>query len=557
MASLQGKRESAPLDDGYRFQFSFRKFMRFMGPGWVMSLAYLDPGNLEADLQQGAYTNYNLLWVLWWSTVAGLMVQELCSRLCIVTGMNLAEAAGAKTGAYSPVTSYLLYAMMELAIIGSDIQEVVGSAIAFHLLFGWPLWFGCIVTGLDSFTFLLVYHCGVRYFEGLISLLILIIASCFFYNFSSVSVTSAIIIEGLVIPKLRKPALMQAMGTLGAVIMPHNLYLHSGLVKSRMKDFNRSDEASTQDAVTYSFLESALALLVSFFINLAVVGTFANFFYSSKCASQSLACVPVSGEVGTTATDDLKHCTNDVLGSSVDAVCAEIGLDEAGDALEVALGPLGVLAWAIGLLAAGQASTMSTTIAGQVVMDGFLDLKLNPWQRATVTRLAALGPSIIIAVSTSDDAALRNSINEWLNILQSIQLPFAIIPTLTFTASAFWMGDRFRNRGYLFFISCGLILLVLGCNVFLVADFISTHPTTGYVSAILAGVAGCLYFAFIVVLLFAGSRIIRTGGATGIAVAHSRLLTGGAANGYGAVPATETPAAAAARSSREPHRGYA
>ena len=438
----------------------------------------------------------------------------------------------------------MVYVMMEIAIIGSDIQEVVGSAIAFHLLFGWPLWVGCILTGLDSFTFLLVYHCGVRYFEGLIAVLIALIASCFFWNFSMVSVSTPVILQGLLVPTLPKSSAMTAVGTLGAVIMPHNLYLHSGLMKTRANELNRLDEAATVDAITYSFMESALALLVSFFINLAVVGTFAGFFYSTQCSHESLACVPVSDDVGSSATDDLTHCTNSALGESVDAVCTEIGLDEAGDALEVALGRLGVIVWAIGLLAAGQASTMSTTIAGQIVMDGFLDLRLSPWQRATVTRLAALGPSITIAVCTSDDASLRNTINEWLNILQSIQLPFAIIPALTFTASAKLMGDRFYNRSWLLLLSCVLTVVVLACNVFLVVGFIQTHPTTGQVSAIVATAAGCIYFGFIATLLVNGRAILR-GEGNGSALLSSDGGNTNQQRTYGSVPVDETAGTAA------------
>lgn len=249
--------------------------------------------------------------------MAGLLLQELSSRVCIVTRCDIAELAGVKAGAYSKSTSYMLYAMMELAIIGSDIQEVVGSAIAFHLLFGWPLWVGCLVTGLDSFTALGLYHFGARFFEVFIASLIMVIGGCFFYNFGSASIAAPIILEGLILPKLRKSNVEQAMGTLGAVIMPHNLYLHSGLVKTRAKELNPTDEQATFDAVMYSFIESAIALLFSFFVNLAVVGTFAYFYFSPSCSTDSLACVPVSDEIGSSATDDRTHCTNHALGSSV------------------------------------------------------------------------------------------------------------------------------------------------------------------------------------------------------------------------------------------------
>lgn len=271
----------------YRFQFEWKHMLAFMGPGWVMSLAYLDPGNLEADLQQGAYTNVKLVWVLWWSTVMGLLLQDLSSRLSIVTGSNLAEMSRRE---YSRAKSFLVYLMMELAIVGSDIQEVVGSAIAFNVLFGWDLWVGCLVTGLDTFTVLGVHQIGVKYFEGLIIVLVLILSVCFLHLWGQASLPLGDTLYGWTVPELPMYAMMQAVGTLGAVIMPHNLYLHSGLVTTR--NVNRSSYKAVADANKYNFLESSVALLASFFVNLAVVSTFAHSFYSSTCAHHSMACVP-------------------------------------------------------------------------------------------------------------------------------------------------------------------------------------------------------------------------------------------------------------------------
>jgi len=432
-----------------------------MGPGWVISLAYLDPGNLEADLQQGAYSNLQLVWVLWWATVAGLVLQECSSRLSVVTGMNLAECS--REG-YPKVKSILLYIMMELAIIGSDIQEVVGSAIAINILFGLDLWIGCLITGLDTFTFLAVHQCGVRYFEALISALILCITICFMIMWSKSDTDPGLVMKGWIEPTLPRYAMMQAVGTIGAVIMPHNLYLHSGLVQSR--NIDRTKMSDIADANRYNFIESGIALLLSFFVNLSVVATFAHFFYAPKCAHMSLSCLPLS-------TSEVEYDDGDVLCSSdtgVAGTCSEIGLDQAGVALKEAMGQAGMTVWALGLLAAGQASTMSTTIAGQIVMDGFLQIKVAPWLRVCLTRVVALGPSLCIAIGTSDNSALRNSINEWLNILQSVQLPFAIVPVLTFTAAPAVMG-RFATKGVHLYICWALTALVITSNVYLVRDF--------------------------------------------------------------------------------------
>ena len=220
--------ESAPL----RFRFSWRKLWKFTGPGWLMSLAYLDPGNLEGDLQQGAYTGFGLVWVLWWATVMGLILQEMSARLGIVTGFDLSEMVRAH---YPLWLNYVIYIMMEIAVIGADIQEVVGSAIAIALLTNnaVPIWAGCIITGVDTFTFLAVHYLGVRYLEALIGLLISTMSLCFFINWGASGTDATALISGWAVPTIQSYAVTQAVGTIGAVIMPHNLYLHSGLVLSR------------------------------------------------------------------------------------------------------------------------------------------------------------------------------------------------------------------------------------------------------------------------------------------------------------------------------------
>ncbi|CAE8643995.1 unnamed protein product, partial [Polarella glacialis] len=211
---------NAPL----RFKFSFRKLLRFMGPGWLMSLAYLDPGNLESDLQQGAYTGFDIVWVLWWSTVMGLILQELSSRIGVVTGRDLAQTLRKH---YPKWLTYVVYTNMELAVIASDVQEVVGSGIALNLLTGMPVWIGCVVTGLDTFTFLAVHYLGVRYLEGLVCVLIAAMTGCFFYNWTESHTSPEDLMRGWALPSLKSYAVTQAVGTIGAVIMPHNLYLHS------------------------------------------------------------------------------------------------------------------------------------------------------------------------------------------------------------------------------------------------------------------------------------------------------------------------------------------
>ena len=337
---------------------------KFTGPGWLMSIAYLDPGNLEADLQSGAYTGYQLLWMLFWSTIMGLLLQVLALRLGVVTGKNLAQMCRLE---YARPTSILLWLMTETAIIGSDIQEVLGSAIALQLLFGLPLWAGCLITGLDTFTFLFIHAYGVRKLEAFFASLIFTMMVCFFVNFAWTQPVwggapwapdGGGILLGTLIPTVNDYAIIQAVGILGAVIMPHNIYLHSALVQSR--NVNRKNPMAVEEACKYNTIESAVALLVSFFINAAVVTVFARgFFNDQECAEPgwneitwsganltlspgagaNLGCY--TGADATTAQFDSCHRVGNVNGTDLSwmnctnsigesGVCCSIGLSNAG-----------------------------------------------------------------------------------------------------------------------------------------------------------------------------------------------------------------------------------
>ncbi|GMI12971.1 hypothetical protein TrLO_g11068 [Triparma laevis f. longispina] len=442
-----------------KYPWSWKKFWQFTGPGWLMSLAYLDPGNLEADLQQGAYTNYTLVWVLFAATVIGLILQELSSRLGVVTGEDLAVNSKSY---FTKTQSRFLYIMMEIAIIGSDIQEVLGSAIAIKLLSGnkIDLVWGCLITGLDTFTFLFVHKCGARYLEALICALIFTMAACFFINWGEVDVDGSELAQGWFIPYVQSYAIMQAVGTLGAVIMPHNLYLHSGLVQSR--EVPKDDVGLVKDANRYFFWEAALALTFSYFINLALVSTFAEYFFDEHCAEDNYACMP----------DSAFSDSGDMHDSCGDGFhCGEIGLDTAGPALQHNLGDFGQTMWGLGLLAAGQASTMTATLAGQIVMGGFLDWKISMWLRVAITRLVALGPAVLVCLATADNSGLTNKINEWLNILQSVQLPYAMFPLLVIVGNEGIMNIHSMKGVYgkICWLLAGLILVV---NFYLILDFV-------------------------------------------------------------------------------------
>jgi len=482
-------------DEKLRFRFSWRKLWRFAGPGWLMSLAYLDPGNLESDLQQGAYTGLSQVWVLWWATVMGLILQEMAARLGLVTGRDLAQTV--RKG-YPRWLNYVIYVNMEIAVIGSDIQEVVGTGVALYLLTNKavPVWVGCIITAADTLTFLAVQYLGVRYLEAFICILISTMSISFFVNWG-ISGGSDVgeLLRGWVVPEIKPWAITQAVGTIGAVIMPHNLYLHSGLVLSRK--VSRDKPRRVHDAIWYMRIEAAVALLASFFINLAVVAVNSNEFYDpNTCARVEggpLGCMAKSAfleaEQGLIA--DATPCgpTADE-GASASDFCGDFGLQSEGYALSPALGKYTLYFWAVGLFAAGQAATMVCTYAGQIIMGGCLEVNLSPWVRVFITRVFALGPALAVAASTVTDQKLFNTINEYLNVLQSIQLPFAMLPVLHFAAQTELLG-RFRSGALLTLISSVLAVLVIAVSVVLIVIFVKDFPPAGV--AVVA-VYGVFYF---------------------------------------------------------------
>ncbi|KAE8886029.1 hypothetical protein PF005_g24113 [Phytophthora fragariae] len=537
-----------------RLRFSWSVFWSYTGPGWLMSMAYLDPGNLEADLQSGAYTRYQLLYVVLLSTALGGLYQVLAARLGASTGRHLAQLCRSE---YPPVVTLGLWVMTELAIIGSDIQEVLGSAVAFELLFGLPLWLGCLLTGLDTLTFLGLHRAGAqggRYLELLFLVLIATMCVCFFADFTMSHPDGVEIAKGVVEPRLDKQNTMQAVAMLGAIIMPHNIFLHSALVQERQID-NRSKE-KVEEANFYFSLEAAMALFVSFLINAAVVCAFASSFFSTQCYELSsnpisslygrdiqTSCIPAKaavssgsaiydafsgdicvfgwdgvygGDVTTGIMDMVKKCTPCYVDGRGDSVamtaigtsptagyCQEIGLAEAGEAVREALGGYAKVVWAIGLLASGQASTMTGTYAGQFVMEGFLDIRIAAWKRVALTRAVALVPAVIVALISQHRQFQSDRFNELLNVLQSVQLPFALLPLLAFTTSKRLMGPRFVNTRWMAALLVVGTALLCSVNYSLVYDILLKNlpdKLSPGVWIILVSIAG-LYVALLLYLL--------------------------------------------------------
>ncbi|XP_059393116.1 natural resistance-associated macrophage protein 2 [Carassius carassius] len=475
--------EKVPIpEDDMTKLFSFRKLWAFTGPGFLMSIAYLDPGNIESDLQSGARAGFKLLWVLLGATIIGLLLQRLAARLGVVTGMHLAEVCNRH---YPTVPRIILWLMVELAIIGSDMQEVIGCAIAFNLLSVGriPLWAGVLITIIDTFVFLFLDKYGLRKLEAFFGFLITIMALSFGYEYVRVAPDQGEVLKGMFVPYCSgcgPTQLEQAVGVVGAVIMPHNIYLHSALVKSR--DINRANKKEVKEANKYYFIESSIALFVSFLINVFVVAVFAEAFYGKTNMEVSLQC----NETGS-AHSELFPANNETL---------EVDIYKGGVVLGCFFGPAALYIWAIGILAAGQSSTMTGTYSGQFVMEGFLNLRWSRFARVLLTRSIAIFPTLLVAVF--QDVQHLTGMNDFLNVLQSMQLPFALIPILTFTSLTSLMND-FAN-GLVWKIGGGLVILVVcAINMYFVVVYVTAlNSTILYVFSALLSITYLSFVSYLV-----------------------------------------------------------
>uniref|UniRef100_A0A669AWI8 Solute carrier family 11 member 2 n=2 Tax=Oreochromis TaxID=8139 RepID=A0A669AWI8_ORENI len=468
--------ERVPIPDSENQLFSFRKLWAFTGPGFLMSIAYLDPGNIESDLQSGAAAGFKLLWVLLVSTIIGLLLQRLAARLGVVTGMHLAEVCNRQ---YSTVPRIILWLMVELAIIGSDMQEVIGCAIALNLLSVGriPLWGGVLITITDTFVFLFLDKYGMTKESHLPEAFV---TQCVAYVL--VKPDQGELLKGMFVPYCAgcgPVQLEQAVGIVGAVIMPHNIYLHSALVKSREVD--RKNKKEVKEANKYFFIESTIALFVSFLINVFVVAVFAQAFYNKSNIEVNAEC----NATGSPHTD-LFPLNNNTL---------EVDIYKGGIVLGCFFGPAALYIWAIGILAAGQSSTMTGTYSGQFVMEGFLNLRWSRFARVLLTRSIAITPTLLVAIF--QDVQHLTGMNDFLNVLQSLQLPFALIPILTFTSLKSIMNDFANGLGWK--ISGGILILgVCAINMYFVIVYVtSLNSVVLYVLAALISVA---YLAFVAYL---------------------------------------------------------
>uniref|UniRef100_A0A8C0GS97 Natural resistance-associated macrophage protein 1 n=1 Tax=Chelonoidis abingdonii TaxID=106734 RepID=A0A8C0GS97_CHEAB len=445
--------------------FSFRKLWAFTGPGFLMSIAFLDPGNIESDLQCGAIAGFKVSGGV--ATLLGLCTAGV--RLGV--RHECAEAPGnAKPPAGAPdwpcllqVPRVLLWFMIEIAIIGSDMQEVIGTAIAFSLLSAGriPLWGGVLITIIDTLFFLFLDKYGLRKLEAFFGLLITIMAVTFGYEYVVVRPAQTEVLKGMFFPYCRgcgREELLQAVGIVGAIIMPHNIYLHSSLVKTR--EVTRSQRQEVSEANKYFLIESCVALFISFLINLFVMAVFGQAFYHrtnqdvyNVCANSSVSqYAPIFPRNNQTVSVDIY---------------------QGGVILGCYFGSVALYIWAIGILAAGQSSTMTGTYAGQFVMEGFLQLRWSRFTRVLLTRSFAILPTALVAAFK--DVSHLTGMNDLLNVLQSILLPFAVLPVLTFTSMRPLMQE-FTN-GVLMILITGLICAI---NLYFVVIYIPTLGSIAY-----------------------------------------------------------------------------
>jgi manganese transport protein len=418
---------AVPLGRG-RF---WAKLAAFSGPGYMVAVGYMDPGNWATDLAGGSGYGYALLSVILLSNIMAMVLQSLAARLGIGAGRDLAQAC--RTWYPRPVT-IVLWILCEIAIIACDLAEVLGTAIALNLLFGLSLVAGVCLTGFDVLLILGLQRFGFRKLEAFIIALLVVIAGCFAYELWVARPDMAGIAQGL-IPQARivtDPAMLYiAIGILGATVMPHNLYLHSAIVQTRA---NGEDDAGRRDALRHATIDSNIALSFALFINAAILILAAAAFH--RTGHSDIA------EIG-----DAYKLLTPVLGAGAASVV-----------------------FAVALLASGQNSTVTGTLAGQIVAEGFLDLRLPVWLRRMATRLLAIVPAVIVVALSGDVGATRLLV--FSQVVLSLQLPFAVVPLVAFTASRTKMG-ALVSPVWLQIVAWTIAAVVIALNLTLLVGFVA------------------------------------------------------------------------------------
>ncbi|MFN3849438.1 MAG: Nramp family divalent metal transporter [Spirosomataceae bacterium] len=406
----------------------WKKLAAFLGPGLMVAVGYMDPGNWATDIAGGARFGYTLLSVILISNLFAMLLQHLSLKLGIATGRDLAQAC---RDAYSKPVSFVLWILCEVAIAACDLAEVIGSAVALNLLFGIPLTVGIIITAFDVLLILFLQSKGFRIIEAIVGALIVVILFCFGYEIA-VSNPDFVAITGGLIPKteivFNPDMLYIAIGILGATVMPHNLYLHSSIVQTR--DIPDTS-AGKKSAIKFATIDSTASLFIAFFINASILIMAAATFHFTN--NQQVADI-----------HEAYHLLDPLLGVE-----------------------LASLFFGIALLASGQNSTLTGTLAGQIVMEGFLNLRLKPWLRRLITRLIAIVPALIVAIIYGEKGTSELLVLS--QVILSLQLSFAVVPLVSFTSDKAKMGE-FVNPTWVKYTAWAVSVVIISLNAYLLFE---------------------------------------------------------------------------------------
>ena len=434
-----------------------RKFLAFFGPAYLISVGYMDPGNWATDIAGGSQFGYALLWVLLMSNLMALLLQSLSARLGIVTQRDLAQAS---RETYSPFINYILYFLAEIAIAACDLAEVLGMAIGINLLFDIPLIDAVLITVLDTFLLLFLINKGIRKMEAFIIALVAVIGISFVFEMFFAQPVMGDVMRGLIPSMPNAAALYIAIGIIGATVMPHNLYLHSSLVQTRK--FDRT-AAGIKQALKYNFIDSTIALNLAFFVNAAILILAAATFHNN-------------GLFDVAEIQDAHKIMEPILGTKWAPIL-----------------------FAVALIAAGQSSTVTGTLAGQIVMEGYLNLRIQPWVRRILTRLIAIVPAVIVITIFGESVTGKLLILS--QVILSLQLGFAIIPLIHF------VSDKTKMKGFEIskttqVVSWAVALIIVSLNAKLVYDEIEGWLATSENPLLLWLTVVPLAFAFLILLLY-------------------------------------------------------
>lgn len=406
----------------------YKKLLLFAGPGFLVAVGYMDPGNWATSLAGGSKFGYALLFVVVMSSLFAMILQHLSLKLGIVTGRDLAQMCREK---YSKGTAIFLWLMAEVMIIATDLAEVIGSAIALYLLFNIPIIIGVIITAVDVLIILLLQNKGFRYLEALIVVLMGTIVAIFGFELIVSTPAIAPLVQGF-LPSTQlvfNPEMLYlAIGIIGATVMPHNLYLHSAIVQTRRYE---ESEKGKREAVKFATIDSTLALSIALFVNASILIVSAAVFF-------------VNGYSEITAIEDAYKLLSPVVGVGIASTL-----------------------FAVALLAAGQNATITGTLAGQIIMEGFINLRIKPWLRRIITRLLAIVPAVVFIGLYGANAATELLI--FSQVVLSIQLSFAVFPLLAFTSSKKIMGN-FVNGPILIVVSWIIGFIIAGLNLWLLKE---------------------------------------------------------------------------------------